>query len=130
MAPPLLASGALGGYLISRMSPGSYDTSEMNTNIVQRKKKSPPSSLIFSRSGTRDASASEVFFATLASPAEPEVQQPRHPRRGAVQGEPREAPAARQPFDDLDRGQTHEERHRDPNPYRLEVRPDLSLSEI
>src|SRR5579883_1239702 len=47
------------------MSPASYVTSEMKTNIAQRKKKSPPSSFSFSRTGTFDASGS-LFLPTQA----------------------------------------------------------------
>src|SRR5436309_117221 len=47
------------------MSPASYVTSEMKTNIAQRKKKRPPSSFSFSRTGTLDASGS-LFLPTQA----------------------------------------------------------------
>src|SRR5882672_918893 len=65
ISPPLLWSGELAGYRTSRMSPASYVTSEMKTNIAQRKKKSPPSSFSFSRTGTFDASGS-LFLPTPA----------------------------------------------------------------
>src|SRR5689334_19945196 len=48
------------------MSPASYVTSEMKTNIAQRKKKSPPSSLSFSRTGTFDARGS--LFLPMQAP--------------------------------------------------------------
>src|SRR5258708_14217594 len=47
------------------MSPASYVTSEMKTNIAQRKKKRPTSSFSFSRTGTLDASGS-LFLPTQA----------------------------------------------------------------